>query len=382
MKILLIGEYSGLHNTLKHGLVHHGHEVTLIGTGDGFKNYPVDHDHKSRFFSRPAIRPFVKIIERLTGINLIQVEHGVRFKRLLPLLSDYDIVQLINEHSIRTRPSTEIKLLKQLIQQNRSLFLLSCGTDYTSVKFAHDGKLRYSILTPYLNDPGIKANYRFILRYLTAPYKRLHDFLYDNVSGIIASDLDYHIPLKGQPNYLGMVPNPINLNKLQYKSPSINKGITIFHGVNTMNYVKKGNHFFDEALDIIKRKYGEKVIIIRSENKPYKEYIRAYDQAHILLDQVYAYDQGFNALEAMAKGKVVFTGAEQEWLDYYQLEKDTVAINALPDTEYLVNKLSWLIEHPEKIKEISLNARAFMEREHDYKNCAKQYLDKWLNAMD
>jgi hypothetical protein len=30
-------------------------------------------------------------------------------------------------------------------------------------------------------------------------------------------------------------------------------------------------------------------------------YINSYNKAHILLDQVYAYDQGYNALEAMAK---------------------------------------------------------------------------------
>lgn len=380
MKILLVGEYSGLHNTLKQGLLHHGHEVVLIGTGDGFKNYPVDYDHKSRFFSRPAFRPFVKLFERLTSINLIQFENGYRFKNILPMLKDFDVVQLINEQSIRTRPKTEIKLLKQLLAQNGSLFLLSCGTDYTSVKYAVDGHFRYSILTPYLNDPGIKANYRFILRYLTAPYKRLHNFLYDHISGVIASDLDYHIPLKNNPKYLGIVPNPINLKQLNYKSPKFKNGITIFHGVNTTNYVKKGNQFFDEALDIVKRKFGEQVIVIRSENKPYKEYIRAYDEAHILLDQVYAYDQGFNALEAMAKGKVVFTGAEKEWLDHYDLEPNTVAINALPDTSYLVEKLTWLIQNPDKISEISSNARAFMEKEHDHIKCAALYLKKWTNA--
>ena len=182
------------------------------------------------------------------------------------MLKDFDVVQLINEQSIRTRPKTEIKLLKQLLAQNGSLFLLSCGTDYTSVKYAVDGHFRYSILTPYLNDPGIKANYRFILRYLTAPYKRLHNFLYDHISGVIASDLDYHIPLKNNPKYLGIVPNPINLKQLNYKSPKFKNGITIFHGVNTTNYVKKGNQFFDEALDIVKRKFGEQVIVIRSEN--------------------------------------------------------------------------------------------------------------------
>ena len=42
MKILLIGEYSRLHNSLKEGLESLNHEVTIVGTGDKFKNFPVD----------------------------------------------------------------------------------------------------------------------------------------------------------------------------------------------------------------------------------------------------------------------------------------------------------------------------------------------------
>ena len=41
MKVLLLGEYSGLHNTLKTGLVALGHQVTLVGDGDGRGIYNV-----------------------------------------------------------------------------------------------------------------------------------------------------------------------------------------------------------------------------------------------------------------------------------------------------------------------------------------------------
>ena len=68
-----------------------------------------------------------------------------------------------------------------------------------------------------------------------------------------------------------------------------------------------------------------------TENIPYNDYISIYNKAHILLDQVFAYDQSYNALEAMAKGKVVFTGAETEFLNQYQLQEDEVCINALPE---------------------------------------------------
>ena len=42
MKILLLGEYSRLHNSLKEGLVILDHEVTIVGCGDKFKKFPVD----------------------------------------------------------------------------------------------------------------------------------------------------------------------------------------------------------------------------------------------------------------------------------------------------------------------------------------------------
>ena len=97
------------------------------------------------------------------------------------------------------------------------------------------------------------------------------------------------------------------------------------------------------------------------------------------MDQVYAYDQGYNALEGMAMGKVVLTGAEKEWREYYNIVEDCVVINAMPDVTYLVEKLSWLIENPEKIKMISKNAREFILKYHDYNVITKKYLKAWEN---
>ena len=198
---------------------------------------------------------------------------------------------------------------------------------------------------------------------------------------MIASDLDYHIPLLGHPKYLGLIPNPINIEKLEFQPLRVSDKIVIFHGINSHNYYKKGNDIFEEALSIVNRKYSENIKIVTVRSLPYDQYIKTYNKAHIMLDQVYAYDQGYNALEAMAKGKVVFTGAEQEWLDYYNLKEDTVAINALPDAEKIAKKLEWLICNPEKIAEISTNARRFVETHHNHINCAKQYLNTWQKHL-
>ena len=62
---------------------------------------------------------------------------------------------------------------------------------------------------------------------------------------------------------------------------------------------------------------------------------------------------------------------------YYNLLEDEVCINALPNENDIVAKLSLLIENPDKIIEISKNARNFIEKEHNYRLIAKKYLAIW-----
>ena len=85
MRILLIGEYSRLHNSLKRGLVELGHDVTLVGTGDLFKNYPVDISIKPTLFSYKTIPLFIrKVFLRLIKKDLAQCEIGYRFQKNTP----------------------------------------------------------------------------------------------------------------------------------------------------------------------------------------------------------------------------------------------------------------------------------------------------------
>lgn len=377
MRILLIGEYSGLHNSLKEGLEKNGHKVTLIGSGDGFKKYSMDIRIESTIFELPFLKTLAKLIDKIFRISLNEIEIWLKTKIIIHKLIDYDIVQLINENAFRTIPSLQISLLKTILNNNKKLFLLSCGTDYKSVKYSIEKKFRYSILSPYLKNPNLKKSYRHILKYLTKDYIKLHNYLIKNINGIISSDLDYHIPYRGTEKYLGMIPNPINIDKLK-KPYSIKRNkIHILHSINSKNKIKKGNEIFEKSLSIIEKKYSNKIKVIRTIDTSYSSHIKNVEDCDILLDQVYAYDQGYNALEAMALGKVVFTGAEIEWAEYYKLEEDAVAINALPDVSKITDKLSWLIENPIHLENISKNARKFIEDNHNYKNIALKYIANW-----
>lgn len=376
MRILLIGEYSRLHNSLKEGLVALGHEVILVSDGDAFKQYPSDFFYIPKSTTKGILNIVRQAIFRIFKHDISYWERGMRFYRLLPKLKNYDVVQLINEAPIKTVPRFEKFLLNKVILQNGKTFMLCCGIDYTVVKYMLDKKPRYSLMDPYFKDKSLLPEYRFIFEHISKSHKKLHNFIYEKVTGVIASDMDYALPLKGNSSFIGLIPNPVNFKKLNYTEPYVDDKIIIFLGFNQWTYNHKGIPYFEKALEKIKEIYSDKIDIIIAKTLPYNEYINIYNKAHILLDQVYSYDQGYNALEAMAKGKVVFTGAEEEFMQYYNLS-ERVAINALPDVEALVSELSYLIENPEEITAMGKKAHDFVVNEHDHVKVAGKYLEKW-----
>ena len=375
MKILLVGEYSRLHNSLQEGLRALGHQVMVISTGDYFKKYPSD-ILLQRKFDTGLARKIKIAIYLLFKFDITSWHITRQFFKNASSLKGFDVVQLINESSFGATPRDEIKMISFLKQNNKKLFLLSCGTDYLSVQHQLSDVNPYSILSNYKEGRVSKIEFKSILKYTTPAFKKLHQYVFQNIDGVIASDFDYHMPLQGHKKYLGLIPNPINTTKLRICKVDTKRPITIFMGINRTNYHSKGISYFEKALAIIQQKFPKKVHIEIVENLPYEQYIEKYNNAHIILDQVYAYDQGYNALEAMAKAKVVFTGAETAFMQHYKLDTP-VAINALPEVDSLVIALEKLIDNPEKITEIGLAAQDFVIQHHDYKKVAQQYLDSW-----
>ena len=376
MRILLVGEYSLLHNSLKDGLQNGNHEVVLVGSGDGFKNLPADFLYDSVFCKNKIVNIFVQIIFRITQFDVSEIERGLRFWWLLPNLKNFDVVQLINESPVQTMSFFELFLLKKLFKNNKKIFVLSSGVDFLSVQHMIQNKNQKSILQPFFKDNALKKHYKYVFKYLTKGHQKVHNFVYQNCKGIIASDIDYVLPLVSNKKFLGLIPNPINVEKLTINDLVIIDKTIIFLGKNKFNAIQKGTAFFEDALLKIKAEFGSEVEILMAENVPYKDYINLYNDAHIILDQVYAHDQGYNALEAMAKGKVVFTGAETDFMEYYELV-DKVAINAKPDVDYLVEQLRFLIHNPSEIEKISKNAKHFIAKHHNYVNVADQYVSMW-----
>lgn len=379
MKILLVGEYSRLHNSLKEGLRALGHQVVLMGDGDYFKNYPVDIKLRRRFQKGPA-RLLKNLIYRLSGFDLsswLMLREALNHQ---DKLKGFDVVQLINESPLGIMPRHELRLINWLKNNNDKLIVLACGTDYISVKFAMDQNFRYSILEPLFKGKVSQKDYAPILKYLSKKHQALHNSVHELADGYISTDLDYHLPYSGLKKYLGLIPNPINVEDIKYTPQNEAKKPVIFHGVNTKNFYKKGSDYFDQALEIIKQERPGLCEIVRTEDLPYVTYMAQLAMSDIVLDQVLGYDQGYNALEAMAQGKVLLTCAEKEWRQHYNIPEHCVALNALPDAQKIASLLIELIDHPSQRVILGEQARNFIEKEHHYKKVAQKYLDVWSSV--
>ena len=377
MKILLIGEYSRLHNSLKEGLVALGHEVVLAASGDAFKNFPSDYSFRAQIInSNWFFKKTRNLIYSLTRFEIEQIEHAIRFYFLLPKLDKFDHVQLINSDALASFPWVSRWLYRKLFQNVKSRSLLICGDETPIIDYLLKKELPYSILTPFFEDATLKNHFYYPLKYTKPSYRKTFEWLAQNCQSMTTSDMDYKIPMERMGFDAPMIPNPVNCEKIPFETISNLEPVVIFLGINRGSYIKKGIRYFEEALSEIEKKYGNKVTISVCENQPYEAYIKLYQEAHIVLDQIYAMDQGYNALEAMAKGKAVFTGANEAFTNHYGLNEN-VAIHALPDKDYLVQQLSYLIENPSKIKEIGKRARAFIEKEHHYVKIAQKYLAAW-----
>lgn len=378
MNILLIGEYSRFHNSLKEGLLKNGHQVTLIGSGDYFKKYPVDINIDSHFIKNNFLLNKIRhLLFKITKTDIASIETFFRLRKHKTLLINYDIVHLINETPFNIDSYFEKKMLDFIFTHNENVFLAACGDDYIYISYLLSGKFSHSTVSPYLENPSLKKEYINTLRYVSRKQKAIHDFVFDHIKGIIPASVEYHIAYENTQKKLPLIPNAINIDKIKYNPLPETEKIRILHGINSSNYLKKGNQYFEEALAIIQKKYPDHIEIITTRDLPYNQYISHFLQAHIVLDQAQAHDQGYNALEAMAMGKVVFTGAGEAFNNHYNLTKN-VAIDATPDSIKIAKDLEQLILNPKEIIEIGKRARDFIEKEHNYIKIAKKYEETWL----
>ncbi len=379
MKILLIGEYSNVHWTLAEGLRALGHYVTVVSDGDGWKNYPRD-INLQRFDndSESSLKRLKSAIR-----YLFDVAH------VWPTLRDYDVVQLINPAFLEFKAERLWPFYRFLRQHNRHVFLGAFGIDHYWVKVGMDCKtFRYSDFNFGDQLRDYPFMHEMIDTWLHGAKGELNQRIAEDCDGIITGLYEYEMCYRPYfPDKTRFIPFPIHRATLAPAS-SLNNPVdceaghplNAFIGIQRARSAYKGTDIMLAALKRLKTDYPTYINITEAENVPYAQYQQMMDSSHILLDQLYSYTPGMNALLAMAKGIIVVGGGEEESYELLGESKLRPIINVQPTEQDVYDQiLNRLLLGKEDIHQLQIDSIEYIRRYHDHINVAQQYLDFWNN---
>jgi len=358
MKILLLGEYSNVHNTLAQGLRELGHQVTLASNGDFWKNYPRDID----LARKPG---------KLGGLRLLSKVYAQ-----LPRWTGYDVVQLINPMFLELKAERIRPIYHFLRRHNRKMVLCAYGMDYYWVNQCITTKpLRYSDFNFGDQLRTDQEATKEINDWIGTPKGELNKWIANDCDGIVTGLYEYqacYAPLF--PQKTRFIPFPI-VPETPIVSITPTTTITIFIGISKGRNVYKGTDIMLRAAEDLQKKYPDRLRIKKAEGIPFHEYQQLMDTSDVILDQLYSYTPAMNALMAMSKGIVVIGGGEPE--NYAILGEDELRpiINVKPTYESVIQELEQLTLHPERIPDLKRQSIEYIHRHHDYIKVARQYQD-------
>lgn len=362
MKILLIGDFSGLHWTLAQGLRALGHTVCVASDGNGWKNYPRDisitRKDNSFFQGLLCLMRILKNLHRFRG---------------------YDVVQIIHPYFLRLRSERTLPVYRYLRRHNKKVFMGAFGTDHFYVKACMEtDTFRYSDFKVGDRLRDIEINRADLYEHLHGGTVKANKEIAETCNGIIACLWEYYqsyIPF--YPEKLAFIPLPVNLSDTASRIRTVPDKINFFIGIQSARSELKGTDIMYPVLKEIQKKYPDQCRISEAIDIPYAQYQRLMDEADVLLDQLYSYTPSMNSLLAMAKGIIVVGGGEEENYEIINEKELRPIINVRPSEEDIYQKLEYLVLNKEQIPKLSAQSIEYVKRHHDHIKVARQYIDFW-----
>ena len=380
MKVLFLGEYSGVFTELRKSLESKGVTCVSINDGDGWKNFPADYRLKSAIAKNNSrASNIVRELSFRLGLKGF-VDFIRHWGELKKHIKGFDVVQIVNPIIYGEWGAlAHILLLNYLRKNNNAIFLSVLGDDYYTVKWIRKHNKKSKRLVPTKHDVFIHPSSTFMYE-LCVGYHLLNYFATKVSKSIIPGLLQYKNSYLWTGKTNEICPFPINEKLITDKPLKISDGekIVIFHGWQKARGKFKGNDVYDRVICRLKNNYPDLIEYVVVQNVPYSEYIKLYNSCHIYIDQLYGNDKGVNATLGMAAGKVVFTGAEDESLRAYPFYDGNIpCINASCNEEKLYKQLESLIKNPSQMEMISKNAIEFVKRNHSADFVADLYMKCW-----
>lgn len=370
MRIIIIGEFSSFARNLSDGFRKIGHECFVFSWGDGFKN-----------ISQSVTSYTITLCKQKSNIPLLscislKVKHYISYLRLKRFVGEmsngekWDIVLIINPAFIKNRfkfwsPFFTKNMIYSVLNNKEAIFLSACGGDlpYFDYWMRENGK----------NLEAIKAYYDMYVNSFSISH---HKYCSRFINKVIPISYIYAQAWKNSrygSNFFVFptIPLPINIDHIKLENELCDK-IVIFHGI--IRPKDKGSKYITAAMNEIQKKYPERVVVYAKGGMPLNEYLEVLKKTNILIDQVYAYGPGMNALYSLAMGKVVLGGNETEQQKELGF-MDVPIINIVPDTNYICNILDELVNNSSRIADLSIKSRKYVEKIHECSIIAQKYID-------
>ncbi|NNJ14374.1 glycosyltransferase [Pseudomonas putida CSV86] len=355
MKILLIGEYSGLHKELKNALVRLGHDVTLAAASDFWKKFESDINlgYGSNIYSYKARQLLLPLLK-------------------LPAFKGYDVVHIVNFYIVPRFPALNLFFVRYLKQHNKIVTLSGSGDDPFFVRYSEEA-MRYSPIPWHEKYDRGGPYYMREKNHLSA----MHAYM-KCIDGVIPIMYEYYSTFcaAGYADKVSQpIPIPIDASKIKFvENDASQSKLCFFHGLNRRGF--KGTFLVEKSFDELKRKYPNDVECLIEGHLPFDKYMEVLAKTHVSVDQVFSHSLAMNALYSMAQGKVVAGGAEPESAilyggvlpPIYNLPAEQLGLTAV---------LERILEERHTIPERSVASREFVVKYHSPLAVAQQYVNYW-----
>ena len=364
----MLGDYSNLHACLAKQLRNNGHKVTLVSDKGGYMKTDADVELRRR----PGIIGSIRYLYRIMAN--------------LPSWSGYDVVQLINPVFLALKPSKLKMIFNILKKNNRSIFLTLCGDDHFFVKDCVNSDIfRFSEFrigkdkAPLvLCDPQREAGW------LIPEHANYTQYLYDTIDGAmsILPEYDMSARLHMDPRKLIFTNLPIDLKTLDFTTMNFEDRINILIGMRGNMEIQKGTAKMLDICKSIEKEMPEKCNVRVVKNLSLVDYIEELKKSHIVIDQLYSYSPGTNALQTMALGRITASGGQPEYYEY--LGEDTQPIfclSPLEDDTTIKKRLKALILDIKRMNRMSKEGRRLVEKYNDVRIIAPLFEQHWKKLM-
>lgn len=367
MKILFFGDYSNLHTTLGVELKRRGHSVTLLSDRCGCL------DTESDIYLARGKYPGAGFPYLFKTVSL------------MPRLKGYDVVQFINPHFLNLRPGKLSFFLRMIRRNNGSLFLTLAGNDHFFVKECLAGKMfRFSEFrvgsdkTRFAQKcPGHERGY------MLPEVRDYSEEFYGLLDGAMSALPEYDMAARAVlGDRLAFTNLPIDLSLLKPSLMDLSGKVELMVGMRSELVSSKGTDVLFRIASELAAEHPDRINVANVVDLPWKQYIVRLSKSHVVLDQLYSYSPGMNALNTMALGRVSGSGAQKEYYEYIGEREMRPIIELSPIADDLKARIASVALDKSRLAAMALESRKLVEHHNDVRIVADRYEAHWDKMLN